>query len=284
MEARRVHAGNGWHWIKDGISLYKKSVAEWTSLFFVLVLLGMIYVGVSFALVKQDVAVLRFIVFALEVTTQVLMPVIVAGIMAGAMAVDQNRELEIATLFSGFSKNTTGLITLGGIAMVAGLIAVAVATAVVGLDRSDLQDVRPEVEIYQLIKLVVLLFGLMTPLIMGYWFAPALVYFNGVKPISAIKLSFNACVLNLKAFIVYSLSGAVLLLVFGLVVGVIVGLLGSILFAVTNNSHVVQLISTIAALAIQLIIAPVIFTSIYASFKDIFDIQLTADDETTVEI
>ncbi|MBL8439647.1 MAG: hypothetical protein JNK96_00340, partial [Betaproteobacteria bacterium] len=50
----------------------------------------------------------------------------------------------------------------------------------------------------------------MIPLIMAMWFAPALVYFNAMAPIAAMKASFAACVANWLPFLVFSIILTVL--------------------------------------------------------------------------
>ena len=41
------------------------------------------------------------------------------------------------------------------------------------------------------------------PLFMAIWFAPALVFFNRMAPVDALKASFNACLKNFLSLLVY---------------------------------------------------------------------------------
>ncbi len=79
------------------------------------------------------------------------------------------------------------------------------------------------------------------PLLMAYWFAPALVVFRNEEPMTAMKTSFNACLVNMMPMFVYSLLGLV--------------------FAIA---------ATIPLLLGWLVLAPVFAASVYASYKDIF--------------
>ena len=79
------------------------------------------------------------------------------------------------------------------------------------------------------------------PLIMAYWFAPALVMLRNEEPVSAMKGSFAACLVNIWPLTVYGLIGIVLMIVATIPFG-----LG------------------------WFVLCPVIATSIYASYKDIF--------------
>ena len=56
-------------------------------------------------------------------------------------------------------------------------------------------------------KLAMLLtLALSLPVFMALWFAPALVFFNGMAPVDALKASFNACAKNGAPFLVYQQS------------------------------------------------------------------------------
>jgi uncharacterized membrane protein len=79
------------------------------------------------------------------------------------------------------------------------------------------------------------------PLLMAIWFAPALVYFNDMAPVAALKASFSA---NLKNWLV--------MLVFGLIVLVLC------FFALLPMGLGF------------LVLMPVLYAALYASYKDIF--------------
>jgi uncharacterized membrane protein len=83
------------------------------------------------------------------------------------------------------------------------------------------------------------------------WFAPLLVVFGGLAPLPAMKLSFTACFKNTLPFLVY--SAAVLALWLAISLPAAFGAVG-------------------AVLAVTLLVAsiPVLFCSIYASYKDLF--------------
>ena len=83
--------------------------------------------------------------------------------------------------------------------------------------------------------------ALSVPLAMALWFAPALVFFNNMPPIPALKASFSACVKNTLAFVVYGLVAMVLM--FFAALPVFLGFL---------------------------VLIPVLSGSAYASYRDIF--------------
>ena len=83
--------------------------------------------------------------------------------------------------------------------------------------------------------------ALSVPLFMAIWFAPALVFFNNMQPVDALRASFNACLKNTLAFLVYGLIVLVLMFFAALPAG-----LGF------------------------LVLIPVLSGSVYASYRDIF--------------
>jgi uncharacterized membrane protein len=83
--------------------------------------------------------------------------------------------------------------------------------------------------------------ALSIPLVMAYWFAPALVALNGYAPFEAMKTSFSACLKNVLPFLVYGLVGLVLAVVATIPLG-----LG------------------------WFVLAPLGMASMYASYRDIF--------------
>jgi len=82
---------------------------------------------------------------------------------------------------------------------------------------------------------------LAVPLLMAYWFAAPLVMLRNEEPLNAMKASFAACLVNIWPMTVYSLVAIALMIVATIPFG-----LG------------------------WFVLWPVIATSIYASYKDIF--------------
>jgi len=88
---------------------------------------------------------------------------------------------------------------------------------------------------------MLLAMALLIPLMMAYWFAPALVALNGLSALPAMRLSFVACMRNMLPFLVYGLIAILLMIVAVIPVG-----LGLLVFA------------------------PVMMASIYTAYRDIF--------------
>ena len=119
MEARKVPAANAWLWIKQGYWLFKKSPVLWV----VLTAMGVAgQIGLAIIPVVGDIL------------ATLLLPVFMAGFMAGCRALEMDEELELAHLFAGFKQSTQQLVTLGGITLVCQLLILGVMMITGGSD------------------------------------------------------------------------------------------------------------------------------------------------------
>ena len=249
MEARQVSVGNAWGWIVGGFNLFRQNPVIWIALFFIYLLVAM---------------VLSVIPLVGPIVLNLLAPVFMAGFMLGCRALEMDEELEINHLFAGFKNNTAQLVTVGGIYLVGAILVVGLVFIVVGGDAmtglfgGQVDPVRPALDaqpnpaVPGLALLIVL--GAMLPLIMAYWFAPALVLFHDMKALDAMRLSFVACLRNVLPFMVYGIISAVLLVLAMIPLGL--GLL---------------------------VMIPTMTASLYVSYKDIFNIGKLEVDEVLTE-
>jgi hypothetical protein len=250
MDARQVNAGNAWGWIVGGFNLFRQNPVIWIALFFIYLLVAM---------------VLSIIPLVGPIVLNLLAPVFMAGFMLGCRALEMDEELEINHLFAGFKNNTAQLVTVGGIYLVGAILIVGLVFVLVGADAmtgvfgGQVDSIRPALEadrsdpaVPGLALLVVL--GAMLPLIMAYWFAPALVLFHDMKALDAMRLSFFACLRNVLPFTVYGAISAILLVIAMIPLGL--GLL---------------------------VMIPTMTASLYVSYKDIFNIGKLEVDEVLSE-
>lgn len=234
MEPKHLKAGQGWEWIKQGYALFMKSPLLWIVLLLICVVA---------AVALSNVPVVG------EPLVSLLMPVVLVGLMAGCRALLQGEELELAHLFSGFQQHTTQLVTLGGIALVGqflifGLMMLVGGAALVGILMSGQPDVDPDVMMQAVTGAgfaVLLGITLFSVLVMAMQFAPLLVYFNKVTPLSAMKLSLRAFLNNVAPMLVYGMTFIFL-----------------------------AILASIPKMLGWLVLLPLVFTSLYASYCDIF--------------
>lgn len=182
-----------------------------------------------------------------SVVSTLLAPVFAAGMMWGCKALTHQQDLEINHLFEGFKKNTSQLIAIGGIYMMS-LLVIAVFV-VLSLDKETMdlivkgQELSPEQASVMMLPILIAMLFVM-PILMAYWYAPLLSGLHNLSAVEAMKLSFVACLKNMVPFLLYGFIFMVLLIVAIIPFG-----LGLIL------------------------VVPVMMTSLYTSYVDVFNIN-----------
>ena len=228
--SRVVAAGNAFEWLAQGWALFVVNPGIWIALTVVLLV---VFLGLNIVPLVGTLA------------ANLLTPVLGAGMLLACRKAATGEMPEIADLFTGFSRNTSNLVMLGVLYMAAMLIIFAVAVVLGGGSLiSALMMGHPGglgLAFGGLLLAMLLSLALSVPLFMAIWFAPALVLFNNMAPVDALKASFNACLKNVLPFLVYSLIVMVLMFFAALPVG-----LGF------------------------LVLIPVLSGSVYASYRDIF--------------
>jgi hypothetical protein len=240
MQARDVKASHGWLWVKQGFALFLKAPRQ--SLFISLLwtlLLGLTMLG--FRSVGPIVIMLLY-------------PAALAAWMIAFQQIDLNGAAKVGEVRLGLQKHFRALITLGLLFLVAQVAISIAVTLVVPLDPAvlDLAAKFPDVSeeeakgiaanllVFVLVQLLALL-----PVFAAIWFTPMLLALGGMGIVAAIRCSIYACIADFGALTVYSAVCAI-----GLVVAVLLPLW--------------------LAIPASIVLTPIIFGSIYASYKDIF--------------
>ncbi|MCW8908346.1 MAG: BPSS1780 family membrane protein [Sedimenticola sp.] len=231
-------AGHGWYWIRRGFWHFRQNPLAWI---ITLVLWLVLSIGLSLVPFVGSLAITLF------------SPVILAGFMLGSAAQEHGDDFEISHLFAGFS-SSVGQLVLVGLLYLVGLIVVVFAGGMLGggmmigmlggidaMGNADPGAVSQAMGVGTVLLMSLLMLGLTLPLMMAYWFAPALVAMEGMSALAAMRMSFSGCLKNILPFLLY---GVIALLLF--VVGAIPVGLG------------------------LLIVLPVITASVYTSYRDIF--------------
>lgn len=245
MQANQLPTHRGWHWLRDGLLLWRRSPALLSFLAFGY-LLSLLVISI-FPLIGQPIASL-------------LMPILSLGVLNGCKAIDAGRKVGPEVLFSGFKRNVQSLITIGGIYLVGSLLVLGLTALVDGGGLlSAMTGGMSEADTNEASLPVALLFAiaLSTPVVMAYWFAPVLAGWWDLNAPKAMFFSFYACLRNWRPFLAYAIA----LMVFGaLVPGIIIGVIGLIS----------PTFATILTVPLPLILVPVIFASFYTSARDVF--------------
>ena len=228
-------AGNGVTWWSEGWRYFAAAPWIWIALAVALIL---IWILISIVPIIGNIA------------STVLSPVLAAGLMAACQAQDRGGAPTFNHLFAGFGDRLVPLVIVGLLYLVGTLIILMIVAAVVvaTIGMAGLSSLWQGVDVGTLATLgagafFAVLIGTLCalPLLMAYWFAPPLVMLRNEEPVAAMKASFAASLVNIWPLTIYGLIGIVLVIVATIPFG-----LG------------------------WFVLCPVIATSIYASYKDIF--------------
>jgi hypothetical protein len=233
MQARSVAIRHGVQWISSGWQIFKRSPLPWIGLTASVVLIWYVLLSIP------TVGPLLF---------NLLFPVFFAGLMIGCRDVMQGRRLHFGYLFAGFRENAAALVTVGGIYLVGMLIVLAIAFGNSETFPKLSEKPTPEeieaarAAIRQMTGPLLTALVVYIPLMMLTWFAPLLIVFGKMAAWPALKQSFSACMQNIGPFMVY-------------------GMLLVVLWIAAALPFMLGLV----------IVLPVIFGSIYASYVDLFE-------------
>ncbi|WP_341646859.1 BPSS1780 family membrane protein [Thauera sp. SDU_THAU2] len=186
-----VAPGHALQWLADGWRLFMKSPVVWAIqafiVFVILAALGMLPI-LGWA------------------AAPIALPVLLAGMLSGAQALDRGEALRIDHLFDGIRRHAGNLLLVGTFHLLGALLAALVAAAISGsamLTGMVVGSVPGAGMAAGGVMFGALVFTVLwVLLLMALWFAPALVMLHGVAPLEAMMLSARACFHNLLAFIV----------------------------------------------------------------------------------
>ena len=230
---RAVDVGRGWEWIASGFALFKKQPGTW-----ILLLIVLLVCTILISLVPMIGGLANML----------LLQVFVGGVMIGCRALDSDENLEVGHVFAGFKQNTSNLVVLGLLALVAWVFVLIPVILIVGggsfmamMRDSDAAAAGIATLGLTFVLAMLVALALSIPVYMALWFAPSLIVFHDLAPVAAMKTSFLACLKNIIPFLFY---GVILLV-----------------------------LSVIAAIPLGLgflVLMPVILASVYTAYRDIF--------------
>ncbi|WP_434514232.1 BPSS1780 family membrane protein [Dechloromonas sp. ARDL1] len=228
------------------------------------VMLGMLVVAYWFT-----VLFLNVVPFVGVLVASLAIPGLSVGLMQAARNLERGQPIGLQTLYGSLKDNGRTLVALGALYLCATLGVLGLSSLLDGGDlmRFMLASNRAEraaVEDSDFLLSALCVMTLMVPVLMAWWFAPVLASWHRLSVGRALFFSFMACWMNWRPFLTY---GIALLIVAGIVPGLLLGILLLILPGAAN------LATAILTLPMVLVVAPTVFASFYASYRDIFGIS-----------
>jgi hypothetical protein len=240
MQARRLPARRGVHWLMAGLALFRANppmLSMMTMAYLLLVVLSLLHDLLSFLL-------------------PLLMPVLTVIVANGCRAIEKGGWRPDGNLVEGVREHRQALVQLGALQLLGSLLVVVLAYALgIGTALGDKPDPA------QLMNTLLPLVGLSLPLVIAFWFAPLLAGWNGLSPIKSVFFSVVAVARNWRAFLAYALA-------IGFVGVVLPGLL--ITFARSVSPSFAHGVSTVLWMFLLFVLTPALMASVYVSYRDIF--------------
>ena len=252
MQARIVPAARGARWIGEGWQMFRAAPLGWLALVF------------AYLFGTQVVALVPLVGM---VAALIAVPGLTVGMMGAARAASRGGALRVAMLLDGFRDGWRVQLVLGAVYLACSMAVFAgLSLADEGGTLRAAMSGRADAEMPQTddwLRAALVFAALYLPVMMMFWFAPALAAWHAAGAAKALFFSFFACLMNWRAFLAY---GAVTLLA---VVAVPLAAL-SLVVALAGGAR-----PQLAPLMLPLVvlILPTLFASFYASYRDVFGAQ-----------
>jgi len=257
MQALKLPARRGWLWLLGGFAIFRKNPPVLTMLV------------VSYWML---IALVNLIPVLGALVATLCIPAFSVSLMNACRELDQGRTIGPQLLFSGFRQNLRALLMLGGVYLgatisILGVSAMADGGLLLQMMLAGKQPSETALSSGPFLAATQLALLLFTPLMMAYWYAPALAAWHGFPVSKALFFSFVACLRNWRAFLAY----AVATLLFGILLpGLVLGLLAA---ALPDSVNLFGLLFTIP---IFFVLVPTVFASFYVSYREVF-VSIEAD-------
>ncbi len=219
MKLNIVPARTGLQWVKLGARTFLRQPLAMAGLFFMFM---------------ASVSVLSLVPVIGTLISLALVPAATLGLMAATREAQEGRfpmPTTLVTAFRGGASRTRAMLVLGAL-YAAGLMLVFGVGALFGTEAAPVVDAAGSTEVTP--EMVREMFSrqglwasmlLYVPLLMAFWHAPALVYWQGVSPVKSLFFSLLACWSNKGAMVIYTLGWIAVFML----VGVLMSLLGALL-------------------------------------------------------
>ncbi|AJP49254.1 hypothetical protein PG1C_14060 [Rugosibacter aromaticivorans] len=252
MNVRTLPARHGLLWLVAGWRLLRRYPRQMTGI-------TLVYFFV--------VLVVNLIPFVGPFLLPLVLPTLTALLGNACRALDHDQPLTQDILISGLEAQRINLLRLGGLHLL-GSVILLLASQPLMIELNPDQSKAAE-QLSDVISHLGLFLLLASPVVMAFWFAPLLTAWNGMTALKALFFSFVASWRNWRAFTVY---GLVILGVGVVLPGAVIVIAGLLLPSMAG------VLAMLARLALVLLLGPILVSSIYISYRDVFSESVVADE------
>ena len=207
-EPKRLRAGEGVSWFTDSWRIFSKNKFKWMGAI-ILISLIPIAVGFLFGLLGLESPPADFNDFtSLIIIRELLFNLFfywvgfcfLGGFVLLTAQTAQGKNFNFGSLFAGFSIKKSGaflILLLLGILVCLPVVILFSIFATGNFLRADFMPAFPI--LFVILLVFIAIYSMM------FWLTPAFIMLEDMKPVAAIKASFNACRRNIPALLVYGL-------------------------------------------------------------------------------
>ena len=263
MKLRVVPARTGAQWVREGLRLFFKQPLAFAALFFVFIAFGQLA---------------SYVPVAGEFVFLALAPAFTVGMMAASRTVESGSfplPGLLLTAFRASPANTRAMLVLGALYAGAGLLIEGIASLigdgsnVAALLAAKGGQLTPEVMKDPVIQEAVrasmhrmmLSMLLFLPVSVLFWHAPALVHWYQVPVVKSLFFSAVGVLRNTGAYIVFFMGWAMVTMLALLALMLVAGMLGNLNIVMGGM------------LPVSLAITTMMLASLWATFRDTFDVS-----------
>lgn len=243
-------SAKGWQWVKQGFLLFRQQPSELMVLFF-----AYMFTSLGLSLIPLLGQVLPIL----------LIPTLMMGFMQACRRVQNGERVTVGVLYDGFrSPAFSRLLWLGVLYLVMALLAIAVSSLADDGLLWSMMVLQKEVDETAL-RNSDILGGLLVaalayvPALMAFWYAGALIMWNGMPVGKAVFYSFFAVKRAAYAFIAFGAAWVLIGVVAPSFVAMLVGALIGNLYAVL-----------IVVVPVSFALTAVMYCSFYPTYVDVF--------------
>lgn len=207
-EPKRLRASEGVSWFTDSWRIFSKNKFKWMGAI-ILISLIPIAVGFLFGLLGLESPHADFNDFTSPIMIRELLFNLffywvgfcfLGGFVLLTAQTAQGKNFNFGSLFAGFSIKKSGAFLILLLLGILVCLPVVILFSIFATGNSLRADFMPAFPILFVILLVfIAIYSMM------FWLTPAFVMLEDMKPVAAIKASFNACRRNIPALLVYGL-------------------------------------------------------------------------------
>ena len=240
--------GRGYAWIAEALPYFTRNPLGWIASMIILFLISMVVILIPLG----------------SFVLNIFYPVVVGGFMLGCIAHKEGGSFEFQHIFAGFKEPyfkrlaILGAIYTGATIMAVILLAILAFVMLGGFEflqqfeQAQVEDISAYGPDFLLLTLIAM--ALFTPCIMAIWFAPAIVISSEETAVSAMLMSFNACLKNSLPFTLFGIVAFILII-----------------------------LASIPLMLGHLVLLPVLSASVYVAFLDCFKMD-TSNDPTQLSL